>query len=146
MLLGVCYVVLTVGSCQKATYTSVSLISVCRTCGTGGSSLPSVLVQMVLFICKLIFAFSSLPSYTNDDPIGVELAGAGKVRDHEGQEEVTDQFAQNVYALAAGVAAGLGFENNARAGVFHVARTLDSTNLKLGLITRSLAEYVKIRC
>ncbi|KAG8834351.1 hypothetical protein FRC17_009119 [Serendipita sp. 399] len=38
--------------------------------------------------------------YTNDDPIGVELCGAGK----------------NVYAIAAGVAAGLGFENNARAG------------------------------
>ena len=38
-------------------------------------------------------------SYTGDDPIGVELAGALK----------------NVYAIAAGVAAGLGFENNARA-------------------------------
>ncbi|KAG8757104.1 hypothetical protein FRC14_002387 [Serendipita sp. 396] len=38
--------------------------------------------------------------YTNDDPIGVELCGAGK----------------NVYAIAAGVAAGLGYENNARAG------------------------------
>lgn len=43
-------------------------------------------------------------SYTNEDPIGVELAGAGK----------------NVYALAAGVAAGLGFENNARAGKCHI--------------------------
>lgn len=50
--------------------------------------------------------------YTNDDPIGVELAGAGK----------------NVYALAAGVAAGLGYESNARAG----------------LITRSLAEMTRV--
>lgn len=50
--------------------------------------------------------------YTNNDPIGVELCGAGK----------------NVYALAAGVAAGLGFENNARAG----------------LITRSLAEMTRV--
>ena len=39
---------------------------------------------------KLIFAFSSLPSYTNDDPIGVELAGAGKVRCYEVQEEVAE--------------------------------------------------------
>ena len=38
-------------------------------------------------------------SYTGDDPIGVELAGALK----------------NVYAIAAGMAAGLGFENNTRA-------------------------------
>ena len=38
-------------------------------------------------------------SYTGDDPIGVELAGALK----------------NVYAIAAGIADGLGFENNTRA-------------------------------
>ena len=39
------------------------------------------------------------PSYLGDDPIGVELAGALK----------------NVYAIAAGIADGLGFENNTRA-------------------------------
>ena len=38
-------------------------------------------------------------SYTLDDPIGVELAGALK----------------NVYAIASGIADGLGFENNTRA-------------------------------
>ena len=38
-------------------------------------------------------------SYTGEDPIGVELAGALK----------------NVYAIAAGMAEGLGFENNTRA-------------------------------
>ncbi|RPD82676.1 NAD-dependent glycerol-3-phosphate dehydrogenase [Lentinus tigrinus ALCF2SS1-7] len=50
--------------------------------------------------------------YTGDDPIGVELAGALK----------------NVYAIAAGMAAGLGFENNTRAM----------------LITRSLAEMTRV--
>lgn len=40
-------------------------------------------------------------SYTGTDPIGVELAGALK----------------NVYAIAAGIAEGLGYENNARAGM-----------------------------
>ena len=39
------------------------------------------------------------PSYTGGDPIGLELAGALK----------------NVYAIAAGMADGLGFENNTRA-------------------------------
>lgn len=38
-------------------------------------------------------------SYTGSDPIGIELAGALK----------------NVYAIAAGLADGLGFENNTRA-------------------------------
>lgn len=50
--------------------------------------------------------------YAGNDPIGVELAGALK----------------NVYALAAGAAAGLGYENNTRAG----------------FITRSLAEMTRI--
>jgi len=50
--------------------------------------------------------------YTGDDPIGVELAGALK----------------NVYAIAAGIADGLGFENNTRAM----------------LITRGLAEMTRI--
>ena len=45
-------------------------------------------------ICLMITA-----SYTGDDPIGVELAGAMK----------------NVYAIASGMADGLGFENNTRA-------------------------------
>lgn len=39
-------------------------------------------------------------TYLGTDPIGVELAGALK----------------NVYAIAAGVADGLGYENNTRAG------------------------------
>ncbi|KAI6107516.1 6-phosphogluconate dehydrogenase [Pisolithus croceorrhizus] len=50
--------------------------------------------------------------YTGRDPIGLELAGALK----------------NVYAIAAGMADGLGFENNTRAS----------------LITRGLAEMTKI--
>ncbi|THH18554.1 hypothetical protein EW146_g2452 [Bondarzewia mesenterica] len=50
--------------------------------------------------------------YTGGDPIGVELAGALK----------------NVYAIATGIAAGLGFENNTRAS----------------LITRGLAEMTRI--
>lgn len=40
-----------------------------------------------------------IDSYIGEDPIGVELAGALK----------------NVYAIAAGIADGLGFENNTRA-------------------------------
>lgn len=43
-------------------------------------------------------------SYTGDDPIGVELAGALK----------------NVYAIASGIADGLGFENNTRASTYLV--------------------------
>ncbi|KAK4056077.1 hypothetical protein OIO90_002808 [Microbotryomycetes sp. JL221] len=50
--------------------------------------------------------------YLNNDPIGIELAGALK----------------NVYAVASGVASGLGFEANTRAG----------------LVTRSLAEMTRI--
>ncbi|CCM04199.1 uncharacterized protein FIBRA_06365 [Fibroporia radiculosa] len=50
--------------------------------------------------------------YTGDDPIGLELAGALK----------------NVYAIAAGMSDGLGFENNTRAM----------------LITRGLAEMTRI--
>ncbi|KIM70375.1 hypothetical protein SCLCIDRAFT_12886 [Scleroderma citrinum Foug A] len=50
--------------------------------------------------------------YTGGDPIGLELAGALK----------------NVYAIAAGMADGLGYENNTRAS----------------LITRGLAEMTKI--
>ncbi|KAG6333699.1 hypothetical protein ID866_5382 [Astraeus odoratus] len=54
--------------------------------------------------------------YTGGDPIGLELAGALK----------------NVYAIAAGMADGLGFENNTRASSVP------------GLITRGLAEMTKI--
>ncbi|KAF9786923.1 NAD-dependent glycerol-3-phosphate dehydrogenase [Thelephora terrestris] len=50
--------------------------------------------------------------YTSDDPIGVELAGAMK----------------NVYAIVAGAAEGLGFENNTRAS----------------LITRALSEMTRV--
>jgi glycerol-3-phosphate dehydrogenase len=42
----------------------------------------------------------NIRSYTGSDPIGVELAGALK----------------NVYAIAAGICAGLGFEANSKAG------------------------------
>ncbi|GJJ09819.1 hypothetical protein Clacol_004043 [Clathrus columnatus] len=55
--------------------------------------------------------FTNLGS-DGSDPIGVELAGALK----------------NVYAIAAGIADGLGYENNARAG----------------LITRALSEMTRI--
>jgi glycerol-3-phosphate dehydrogenase len=48
-------------------------------------------------------------SYTGGDPIGVELAGALK----------------NVFAIAAGTAEGMGFENNARAGKYD--STIDYT-------------------
>ncbi|SCV67316.1 BQ2448_5962 [Microbotryum intermedium] len=50
--------------------------------------------------------------YVNPDPIGIELAGALK----------------NVYAIASGVASGLGYESNTRAG----------------LVTRGLAEMTRI--
>jgi glycerol-3-phosphate dehydrogenase len=65
-------------------------------------------------------------SYTNGDPIGVELAGAGK----------------NVYAIAAGLASGLGYENNARAGLSipPIFPLLLDESIILGFITRSLAE------
>ena len=69
-------------------------------------------------------------SYTGDDPIGVELAGALK----------------NVYAIAAGIAAGLGFENNTRASkcrAISVVLSLFDVFLEV-LITRGLAEMTKI--
>lgn len=56
-----------------------------------------------------------LPSYTSDDPIGVELAGAMKnvyaivaVGSQENRANVATKFCQ-------GAADGLGFENNTRA-------------------------------
>ena len=69
-------------------------------------------------------------SYTGDDPIGVELAGALK----------------NVYAIAAGIAAGLGFENNTRASMSH-ERSRNAYSLSClheVLITRGLAEMTRI--
>jgi len=69
-------------------------------------------------------------SYTGKDPIGIELAGALK----------------NIYAIAAGLADGLGFENNTRAG--ELSCCLDGlfralTNFE-ALITRGLAEMTRI--
>jgi len=61
---------------------------------------------------SLLFHQPWFRCYTGGDPIGVELAGALK----------------NVYAIATGIAAGLGFEQNARAAI----------------ITRSLSEMTKI--
>jgi glycerol-3-phosphate dehydrogenase len=50
--------------------------------------------------CSCLYSNLQNPySYSGADPIGVELAGALK----------------NVYAIAAGIADGLGFENNTRA-------------------------------
>jgi glycerol-3-phosphate dehydrogenase len=70
--------------------------------------------------------------------LAVELAGAGK----------------NVYAIAAGISDGLGFENNTRAGMWRVHRPLRSSRTGIsncdaslsfaGLITRSLAEMTRI--
>ncbi|KAF7799293.1 hypothetical protein EIP86_010525 [Pleurotus ostreatoroseus] len=50
-------------------------------------------------VATFIFTYARAGSYTLEDPIGVELAGALK----------------NVYAIASGIAEGLGFENNTRA-------------------------------
>ncbi|KAF8516541.1 NAD-dependent glycerol-3-phosphate dehydrogenase [Hysterangium stoloniferum] len=63
--------------------------------------------------------------YTGTDPIGVELAGALK----------------NVYAIAAGIAEGLGYENNTRAGKYTLTLTRP---FHKGLITRALAEMTRI--
>lgn len=55
---------------------------------------------MVCFLSIARITLSNCASsYTGNDPIGIEVAGALK----------------NVYAIAAGLAAGLGFENNTRA-------------------------------
>lgn len=68
-------------------------------------------------------------SYTGKDPIGIELAGALK----------------NIYAIAAGLADGLGFENNTRAGEPPVFALVDVLLTKFeALITRGLAEMTRI--
>ena len=60
---------------------------------------------MVPLVCLTHSATGERPdrmrlySYTGNDPIGLELAGALK----------------NVYAIASGMSEGLGFENNTRA-------------------------------
>jgi hypothetical protein len=84
-----------------------------------GSDGPSTVLSHVTL-------YSPKNSYTNGDPIGVELAGAGK----------------NVYAIAAGLASGLGYENNARAGLSipPLFLLLIDESITLGFITRSLAE------
>jgi len=51
------------------------------------------------FIDLFVLGFIISSSYTNRDPIGIELSGALK----------------NVYAIAAGMSDGLGFQNNTRA-------------------------------
>ncbi len=62
--------------------------------------------------CQKIFASESFRTYTSTDVVGVQVGGALK----------------NVIAIAAGVADGLGFGHNARAGI----------------ITRGLAEITRI--
>ena len=65
-----------------------------------------------------------------NDAIGIELAGALK----------------NVYAIASGIAEGLGFENNTRASKEKSDRICEEkfmTDLTV-LITRSLAEMTRI--
>jgi len=60
------------------------------------------LVRLLLFLIVLVNFHCLLnldSSYTGGDPIGIELAGALK----------------NIYAIAAGLSDGLGFENNTRA-------------------------------
>ena len=59
---------------------------------------------MVPLVCLVSHQYDGvltkcLHSYRGNDPIGLELAGALK----------------NVYAIAAGMAEGLGYENNTRA-------------------------------
>lgn len=60
---------------------------------------------MVPLVCPSLFGTwgarseKRMYSYAGNDPIGLELAGALK----------------NVYAIASGMAEGLGFENNTRA-------------------------------
>lgn len=69
-------------------------------------------------------------SYSGGDPIGVELAGALK----------------NVYAIAAGISDGLGFENNTRASeesLLHFIIVDLNTSTPV-LITRGLAEMTRI--
>ena len=76
-----------------------------------------------------------LHSYRGNDPIGIELAGALK----------------NVYAIASGMADGLGYENNTRAsqstsGPGSWKRGADHEMLGrfTGLITRGLSEMTRI--
>ncbi len=80
---------------------------------------------MVPLVCLLTWALKELSlteclhSYRGNDPIGIELAGALK----------------NVYAIAAGMADGLGYENNTRAST---SMGKSCGNLSDELITRCL--------
>jgi glycerol-3-phosphate dehydrogenase (NAD(P)+) len=68
--------------------------------------------EKVAIRCQKMFATETFRSYTSQDVVGVQLGGALK----------------NVIAIAAGMADGLGFGHNARAGI----------------ITRGLAEITRI--
>ena len=61
---------------------------------------PLVSLVTIALDVRISLNLLSSCSYTGDDPIGVELSGALK----------------NVYAIATGMVAGLGFDQNARAG------------------------------
>lgn len=69
-------------------------------------------------------------SYTGGDPIGIELSGALK----------------NVYAIASGMADGLGYQNNTRASQFFAAHLFQErySHLSEVIITRGLAEMTCI--
>jgi hypothetical protein len=86
---------------------SVSSISLRNTSPEDFRAISSALVPLVSFCSITHIALSKhASSYTGKDPIGIEIAGALK----------------NVYAIAAGLADGLGFENNTRASkLFPVA-------------------------
>ena len=87
---------------QKTADVCIRGIVFSRSCSTSIGTIPSAVVPLVSrqIIGRVLGTHAwRACSYTGDDPICVELAGALK----------------NVYAIAAGIAAGLGFENNARA-------------------------------
>lgn len=89
-------------SCPQATDLCICRVFNGITSKESIGDIPSAMVPMVRRpITNFATAFkSSARSYTGSDPIGLELAGALK----------------NVYAIATGLADGLGFENNTRAG------------------------------
>jgi glycerol-3-phosphate dehydrogenase len=84
----------------EATYICISSLLFRRRSSQSLGTLSSALVPLVLhFVNLLIASTDHYESYTGNDPIGIELAGALK----------------NVYAIAAGMSDGLGWENNTRA-------------------------------
>ena len=89
---------------KKTAYIRLRGVPIPRTRRKSVTSLSPTLVPLVrrssiIFYPRIHTTDAFNYSYTGDDPIGVELAGALK----------------NVYAIAAGMADGLGFENNTRA-------------------------------